>query len=80
MYEKRQVSTLIQSFRLCRDHKLSPIKAKIYKGYGNLHYFSLTVPSLKFVAAKFASENYNTIKAMWQMAFEAIEKKKRLGY
>ncbi|OQS05647.1 cleavage induced hypothetical protein [Thraustotheca clavata] len=80
LYEKRHVSTLIQSFRLCRDHKLSPIKSKIYKGYGNLHYFSLTVPSLRFIAAKFASENYETIKTMWQLAFEAIEKKKRQGY
>ncbi|KAH9113780.1 hypothetical protein AeMF1_012072 [Aphanomyces euteiches] len=80
LYEKRQVSTQIQSFRLYRDHKLSPIKSKIYKGYGNLHYFSLTVPSLRFVAAKFASENYDTIKNMWQLAFEAIEKKKRQAY
>ncbi|EQC36070.1 hypothetical protein SDRG_06805 [Saprolegnia diclina VS20] len=80
LYEKRHVSTPIQSFRLCRDHKLSPIKSKIYKGYGNLHYFSLTVPSLRFIAAKFASENYETIKTMWQLAFEAIEKKKRMGY
>ncbi|OQR96042.1 hypothetical protein ACHHYP_17196 [Achlya hypogyna] len=80
LYEKRHVSTPIQSFRLCRDHKLSPIKSKIYKGYGNLHYFSLTVPSLRFIAAKFASENYETIKTMWQLAFEAIEKKKRQGY
>ncbi|RHY88584.1 hypothetical protein DYB37_007608 [Aphanomyces astaci] len=80
LYEKRQVSTQIQSFRLYRDHKLSPIKSKIYKGYGNLHYFSLTVPSLRFVAAKFASENYDTIKNMWQIAFEAIEKKKRQAY
>jgi len=28
------VHTKIQSFRLCSDHKLSPIKSKIYKGYG----------------------------------------------
>ncbi|RHY26008.1 hypothetical protein DYB32_007939, partial [Aphanomyces invadans] len=80
LYEKRQVSTQIQSFRLYGDHKLSPIKSKIYKGYGNLHYFSLTVPSLRFVAAKFASENYDTIKSMWQIAFEAIEKKKRQAF
>jgi hypothetical protein len=34
LYEKRGVHTQIQSFRLCRDHKISPIKCKIYKGYG----------------------------------------------
>lgn len=34
LYEKRPVQTKIQSFRLCSDHKLSPIKSKIYKGYG----------------------------------------------
>lgn len=36
LYEKRPVHTKIQSFRLCMDHKISPIKSKIYKGYGAL--------------------------------------------
>uniref|UniRef100_K3WLB3 PDZ domain-containing protein n=1 Tax=Globisporangium ultimum (strain ATCC 200006 / CBS 805.95 / DAOM BR144) TaxID=431595 RepID=K3WLB3_GLOUD len=80
LYEKRPVHTQIQSFRLCRDHKISPIKSKIYKGYGNLHYFSLTVPSLRFVAAKFASEDYETLKNLWSHTYDAIERKKRMGY
>ncbi|KAJ0407728.1 hypothetical protein P43SY_009065 [Pythium insidiosum] len=80
LYEKRAVHTQIQSFRLCRDHKISPIKTKIYKGYGNLHYFSLTVPSLRFVAAKFASEDYETVKNIWSNTYDAIERKKRMGY
>lgn len=79
LYEKRVVHTQIQSFRLCRDHKISPIKTKIYKGYGNLHYFSLSVPSLRFVAAKFASEDYETLKNLWSHTYEAIERKKRMG-
>ncbi|KAF4030272.1 PDZ domain-containing protein 6 [Phytophthora infestans] len=80
LYEKRGVHTQIQSFRLCRDHKISPIKCKIYKGYGNLHYFSLTVPSLRFVAAKFASDDYATIKNIWSNTYDAIERKKRMAY
>ncbi|KAK1938219.1 hypothetical protein P3T76_009369 [Phytophthora citrophthora] len=80
LYEKRGVHTQIQSFRLCRDHKISPIKCKIYKGYGNLHYFSLTVPSLRFVAAKFASDDYETIKNIWSNTYDAIERKKRMAY
>lgn len=80
LYEKRGVHTQIQSFRLCRDHKISPIKCKIYKGYGNLHYFSLTVPSLRFVAAKFASDDYGTIKNIWSNTYDAIELKKRMAY
>ncbi|KAF4323035.1 hypothetical protein BBO99_00003398 [Phytophthora kernoviae] len=80
LYEKRGVHTQIQSFRLCRDHKISPIKCKIYKGYGNLHYFSLTVPSLRFVAAKFASDDYETIKTIWSNTYDAIERKKRMAY
>ncbi|ETI47138.1 hypothetical protein L914_08303 [Phytophthora nicotianae] len=80
LYEKRGVHTQIQSFRLCRDHKISPIKCKIYKGYGNLHYFSLSVPSLRFVAAKFASDDYATIKNIWSNTYDAIERKKRMAY
>ncbi|KAG7385052.1 hypothetical protein PHYPSEUDO_001988 [Phytophthora pseudosyringae] len=80
LYEKRGVHTQIQSFRLCRDHKISPVKCKIYKGYGNLHYFSLTVPSLRFVAAKFASDDYATIKNIWSSTYDAIERKKRMAY
>ncbi|KAF1792501.1 PDZ domain [Phytophthora cactorum] len=80
LYEKRGVHTQIQSFRLCRDHKISPIKCKIYKGYGNLHYFSLTVPSLRFVAAKFASDDYAIIKNIWSNTYDAIERKKRMAY
>ncbi|KAF1331624.1 hypothetical protein FI667_g4189, partial [Globisporangium splendens] len=80
LYEKRPVRTQIQSFRLCRDHKISPTKSKIYKGYGNLHYFSLTVPSLRFVAAKFASEDYETLKNLWSHTYDAIDRKKRVGY
>ncbi|CEG48458.1 uncharacterized protein PHALS_06278 [Plasmopara halstedii] len=80
LYEKRGVHTQVQSFRLCRDHKISPIKCKIYKGYGNLHYFSLTVPSLRFVAAKFASDDYGTIKNIWSNIYDAIERKKRMAY
>ncbi|KAG3116629.1 hypothetical protein PI124_g2917 [Phytophthora idaei] len=80
LYEKRGVHTQIQSFRLCRDHKISPIKCKIYKGYGNLHYFSLTVPSLRFVAAKFASDDYAIIKNIWSNTYDAIERKKRMVY
>ncbi|RLN70170.1 hypothetical protein BBJ28_00000257 [Nothophytophthora sp. Chile5] len=80
LYEKRGVHTQIQSFRLCQDHKISPIKSKIYKGYGNLHYFSLTVPSLRFVAAKFASDDYDTIKNIWSNTYDAIERKKRMAY
>ncbi|RLN43706.1 hypothetical protein BBJ28_00018713 [Nothophytophthora sp. Chile5] len=80
LYEKRGVHTQIQSFRLCQDHKISPVKSKIYKGYGNLHYFSLTVPSLRFVAAKFASDDYDTIKNIWSNTYDAIERKKRMAY
>ncbi|KAG7398320.1 hypothetical protein PHYBOEH_011315 [Phytophthora boehmeriae] len=80
LYEKRGVHTQIQSFRLCRDHKISPIKCKIYKGYGNLHYFSLTVPSLRFVAAKFASDDYDVVKTIWSNTYDAIERKKRMAY
>ncbi|TYZ61642.1 hypothetical protein PybrP1_001689 [[Pythium] brassicae (nom. inval.)] len=80
LYEKRPVHTQIQSFRLCRDHKITPIKSKIYKGYGNLHYFSLSVPSLRFIAAKFASEDYETLKNLWSNTYDAIERKKRMGY
>ncbi|TMW57163.1 hypothetical protein Poli38472_003088 [Pythium oligandrum] len=80
LYEKRPVHTQIQSFRLCRDHKISTIKSKIYKGYGNLHYFSLSVPSLRFIAAKFASDDYETLKNIWSHTYDAIERKKRMGY
>lgn len=45
---------------------------------GNLHYFALNVPSLRFVAAKFASEDYETLKALWSHTYEAIERKKRM--
>jgi hypothetical protein len=65
---------------LCRDHKISPIKSKIYKGYGQLHYFALTVPSLRFIAAKFASEDYDTLKNLWSNCYDAIEKKKNMGF
>lgn len=47
---------------------------------GNLHYFSLTVPSLRFVAAKFASDDYETIKNIWSNTYDAIERKKRMAY
>lgn len=80
LYEKRSIQTEIQSFRLCREHKISPVKNKIYKGYGQLYYFALTVPSLLFVAAKFASEDYDTIKNLWTHCYEAIERKKRVAY
>ena len=80
LYEKRTIHTQIQSFRLCRDHKVTPIKSKIYKGYGNLHYFSLNVPSLHFVAAKFASDDYETIKDLWSRIYDAIEKQKRMQH
>jgi hypothetical protein len=41
LYEKRQIHTEIQSFRLCRDHKISPIQSKVYKGYGKFDLWSL---------------------------------------
>jgi hypothetical protein len=47
---------------------------------GNLHYFSLSVPSLRFIAAKFASEDEEAIKNLWSNAYDAIERKKRMGY
>lgn len=47
---------------------------------GNLHYFSLSVPSLRLIAAKFASEDYEAIKNLWSNAYDAIERKKRMGY
>jgi hypothetical protein len=51
-----------------------------YPAAGNLHYFSLTVPSLRFVAAKFASDDYETIKNIWSNTYDAIERKKRMAY
>ena len=78
LYEKRAIHTEIQSFRLCRDHKVTPIKSKVYKGYGNLHYFSLNVPALHFVAAKFASDDYDVIKTLWTYVYDAVENQKRM--
>lgn len=76
-YEKRNVHTEILSFQINHEHKLTKLKTKIYKGYGNLHYFSLNVPSLHFVAAKFASDDYDTIRNLWAYCYQAIEYNKR---
>ncbi|KAG1708824.1 hypothetical protein DVH05_022445 [Phytophthora capsici] len=68
--------------RLCTCYGLLNILASNSTSFylGNLHYFSLTVPSLRFVAAKFASDDYETIKNIWSNTYDAIERKKRMAY
>ena len=68
------------TFRLGRDHKVGPLKSKMYKGYGQLHYFSLEVPSLHFIVAKFASEEYSVLSEMWSRMKLAIDQSKSASH
>merc|ERR1711865_832484 len=66
----------IESLNLENAYKLSKIKCKSYRAHGTLYYFALEVPSLRFVAAKFASESRQEVEQLHRGLRKAIDKKK----
>lgn len=78
-YEQRKVNQRIETFNLSKDHKCSKIKTKAYKSHGQLFYFALKVPSLRFTAAKFACESQSDLTALHRKLCMTLDRKKRFG-
>ena len=70
----RQFPYHIDSLNLQTNFKLTRIKCKSYKSYGQLHYFALELPSKRFVAAKFASEDRQQVDQLHRRLRKAIDK------
>jgi hypothetical protein len=75
-YENRKVMNRIETFNLSKDHRVSKIKHKTYRSHGALFYFALKVPSLRFIAAKFASDNRRDLENLHESLRKVLDKKR----
>jgi hypothetical protein len=78
-YEKKKVNNRIETFNLSKDHRVSKIKHKHYRSHGPLFYFALKVPSLRFVAAKFAHENRRHLENLHEYMRRVLDRKRMQG-